>query len=110
MRPPQISPLFPSPPLSRSKGIGLILGVPPPPENPPVRCQLIRHTADETRLLVDGAGLFMRDVDTRDHRGLGLGELVDAEGAVHVPVRGAKLRSEERRVGKECRSRWSPYH
>ena len=23
---------------------------------------------------------------------------------------GAKMRSEERRVGKECRSRWSPYH
>src|SRR3990167_11175574 len=23
---------------------------------------------------------------------------------------GAKKRSEERRVGKECRSRWSPYH
>src|ERR1039457_1212210 len=23
---------------------------------------------------------------------------------------GAKIRSEERRVGKECRSRWSPYH
>ena len=23
---------------------------------------------------------------------------------------GAKSRSEERRVGKECRSRWSPYH
>ena len=22
----------------------------------------------------------------------------------------ADLRSEERRVGKECRSRWSPYH
>ena len=22
----------------------------------------------------------------------------------------AFLRSEERRVGKECRSRWSPYH
>ena len=22
----------------------------------------------------------------------------------------ASLRSEERRVGKECRSRWSPYH
>ena len=26
------------------------------------------------------------------------------------PVRRMKLRSEERRVGKECRSRWSPYH
>ena len=24
--------------------------------------------------------------------------------------RGLELRSEERRVGKECRSRWSPYH
>ena len=25
-------------------------------------------------------------------------------------VFGGLLRSEERRVGKECRSRWSPYH
>src|SRR5258708_39254093 len=25
-------------------------------------------------------------------------------------VTGRKTRSEERRVGKECRSRWSPYH
>ena len=23
---------------------------------------------------------------------------------------GGQYRSEERRVGKECRSRWSPYH
>src|SRR3712207_7625920 len=26
------------------------------------------------------------------------------------PVAAALFRSEERRVGKECRSRWSPYH
>ena len=26
------------------------------------------------------------------------------------PASGDKRRSEERRVGKECRSRWSPYH
>ena len=25
-------------------------------------------------------------------------------------IREKLLRSEERRVGKECRSRWSPYH
>ena len=25
-------------------------------------------------------------------------------------ITGNQLRSEERRVGKECRSRWSPYH
>ena len=27
-----------------------------------------------------------------------------------VTAVGADVRSEERRVGKECRSRWSPYH
>src|SRR3712207_8237560 len=31
------------------------------------------------------------------------------EGATHV-AHGCTGRSEERRVGKECRSRWSPYH
>ena len=29
---------------------------------------------------------------------------------VHKIKAGEGLRSEERRVGKECRSRWSPYH
>ena len=29
---------------------------------------------------------------------------------VPVEYEGIKYRSEERRVGKECRSRWSPYH
>ena len=28
----------------------------------------------------------------------------------HGGLSHARLRSEERRVGKECRSRWSPYH
>src|SRR2546426_9248937 len=28
----------------------------------------------------------------------------------HYPHRAVAERSEERRVGKECRSRWSPYH
>ena len=32
----------------------------------------------------------------------------DVAGA--TPERPVALRSEERRVGKECRSRWSPYH
>src|SRR2546426_12017270 len=39
-----------------------------------------------------------------------------APGATGVPLNTtvtasfSKARSEERRVGKECRSRWSPYH
>ena len=31
-------------------------------------------------------------------------------GSFKFPSHWAKMRSEERRVGKECRSRWSPYH
>ena len=30
--------------------------------------------------------------------------------AVMLLPDGNRIRSEERRVGKECRSRWSPYH
>ena len=32
------------------------------------------------------------------------------EGYTCMNLPGSFLRSEERRVGKECRSRWSPYH
>ena len=35
---------------------------------------------------------------------LGIGQIRDAFANRFFP------RSEERRVGKECRSRWSPYH
>ena len=31
-------------------------------------------------------------------------------GCLFLPWVGEQFRSEERRVGKECRSRWSPYH
>src|SRR5258708_36552947 len=34
----------------------------------------------------------------------------DEEVRVSKPVLRDRVRSEERRVGKECRSRWSPYH
>ena len=35
-------------------------------------------------------------------------EIKFIEANIHEET--AALRSEERRVGKECRSRWSPYH
>src|SRR6266568_2105726 len=34
----------------------------------------------------------------------------EGAGVVERVGEGVTLRSEERRVGKECRSRWSPYH
>ena len=33
-------------------------------------------------------------------------EIINLQSVINLP----KGRSEERRVGKECRSRWSPYH
>ena len=36
--------------------------------------------------------------------------LVMSGQEVIVTKNGREVRSEERRVGKECRSRWSPYH
>ena len=57
-------------------------------------------------------------IDKRNHRGGNI-YCEDIEG-IHVHKYGAHIfhtdnkevwdRSEERRVGKECRSRWSPYH
>src|SRR2546425_8163450 len=32
------------------------------------------------------------------------------KGGIIIPDTAKEKRSEERRVGKECRSRWSPYH
>src|SRR2546430_13169040 len=52
----------------------------------------LAESREETQLVADGAGPFA--------------EALRARG-IRVAARG---RSEERRVGKECRSRWSPYH
>src|SRR3989449_8133966 len=50
--------------------------------------------------------------DETEVRGVGVGERLEP-AAVLQPCRrivDGAWRSEERRVGKECRSRWSPYH
>ena len=38
-----------------------------------------------------------------------IGEGITFDDVLLVPAY-SEVRSEERRVGKECRSRWSPYH
>ena len=46
-------------------------------------------------------------------RGIVIGRSANGKYAVtayFIMGRSANSRSEERRVGKECRSRWSPYH
>jgi len=43
---------------------------------------------------------------------VGITAEVQKDGSYYMPpvYPNAITRSEERRVGKECRSRWSPYH
>ena len=66
--------------------------------------------------------IFSQSTDTKLYDVLGISKSADAaeikkayrKAAIkNHPDKGgdeAKFRSEERRVGKECRSRWSPYH
>ena len=53
-------------------------------------------------------GYFIRDYLAR----VGEVSIVGLHGALksEIGLRNLRRRSEERRVGKECRSRWSPYH
>ena len=54
---------------------------------------------------VSGILLIFREINKIAH------EELDGEGQlVNEQLRLLYMRSEERRVGKECRSRWSPYH
>src|SRR2546429_8150000 len=54
---------------------------------PPVALEPVRHRVQLAHDLAPIAGLL-----------------------AHLAQRRVRARSEERRVGKECRSRWSPYH
>ena len=49
----------------------------------------------------------LKKTELRDK--IGISNATLAKLGKNEPVN-LKVRSEERRVGKECRSRWSPYH
>src|SRR5256885_15583311 len=73
---------------------------------------------DRSRVRADGDDLSFITVTVQDGAGV---PVPNAEPLIRLRIRGdARIvgvdngdqisRSEERRVGKECRSRWSPYH
>jgi len=77
------------------------------------------YLAGNYGLDLDGRRLILVTGHRRENFGdgfkdicLALKKIVDAFPQVHLvyPVHLNPHRSEERRVGKECRSRWSPYH
>ena len=63
----------------------------------------IRHLTLENDLSI------LRDLHSQMGKILAEAEEILEEERTEQPV-GVFDRSEERRVGKECRSRWSPYH
>src|SRR2546430_14323799 len=77
---------------------------PPPPPPPPPGGQDTVLIAGHALYVPRGfaVNLFAEGLTGVRYLALGPG------GAVYASLPGA--RSEERRVGKECRSRWSPYH
>src|SRR3712207_7485259 len=57
-----------------------------------------------------GHGDLLVEVAALDHAGQLDGPAQLELAPLAAGLRLAQRRSEERRVGKECRSRWSPYH
>src|SRR3989449_10938992 len=104
IRPPPRSTLFPSPTLFRSKEL----------------LDEDRSLELRTKAKTEGDAVFKADIGAPAVRALlerlnidkladELREAVAGETSQHRKKQQLK-RSEERRVGKECRSRWSPYH
>ena len=71
----------------------------------PVNCGAIPDTLIENELFGHERGAYTGAQSKR------LGLIAHAQsGTLFLDEVDALTRSEERRVGKECRSRWSPYH
>src|SRR2546430_10990394 len=71
----------------------------------------ISVSCDEARLLI-GADPGATTPALEEHLATcaGCARFRDEMRSLDADIRRALERSEERRVGKECRSRWSPYH
>src|SRR5207245_892434 len=85
------------------------------------RVQIIRHVGrlrilPELRIVVSRTGIFhgtQRNATYAWHEQPGADQPIGLIGSLaggHLFYQRAEHRSEERRVGKECRSRWWPYH
>ena len=75
------------------------------------------YDGSEGAIMLDGVDVrsfavsdYRRNIGLVLHHGGGPGYPRAGAGRERLPLADRFCRSEERRVGKECRSRWSPYH
>ena len=66
---------------------------------------ILQILPEKNRALVQGVNIVRRHTKQSASQDAGI---YSKEASVHLS--NLAYRSEERRVGKECRSRWSPYH
>src|SRR3712207_9447757 len=104
-RPPR-STLFPYTTLFRSMGVFDYV-----PDQVTFLRKMVALTTDKVIVAFPGHSLLREPARRLRYRLSGKGEiyLYSQEDVERIATE-AGLRSEERRVGKECRSRWSPYH
>src|SRR5256886_12998328 len=85
------------------RSVGIAARSAQPSNRPKLRRILVVAQIASSAALLSGAVLLLRSLNNIDRQDLGV-------NSNHVLTVSASLsRSEERRVGKECRSRWSPY-
>jgi len=73
------------------------------------RAWLLRH-GDRVKITEDRLHQVERFFERRGGLTILIGRFIGLVRALAPFIAGTSRRSEERRVGKECRSRWSPYH
>ena len=78
----------------------------------PDNCWQIPYMSEQELIdeFTDGVRMFGYHHNNKLIGVIGIQELKDVTLIRHAYTLTSFQRSEERRVGKECRSRWSPYH
>src|SRR3989440_12449231 len=94
----------------------LVLDAPPARVTPEIAALVVAESLEVERVNVRDGYVETAWYDTRSRRSFrGARDVPDLAATVKIrcwadPYVPGQTRSEERRVGKECRSRWSPYH
>ena len=87
---------------NRDELLGCIIGL--------SRVCSMHQKSDRTDLLILQGLIDSSDMNLSDGTIQNTTFLIKSEKSKIAPMCETCARSEERRVGKECRSRWSPYH